>query len=335
MCTRVTYLGPERTVITARSLDWPAPMDTNIWVYPRGLQRDGAAGPDSLQWTSKYGSVTASGYEAATVDGINECGLVANLLYLAESDYGSPASDGSQKLVAVSAWAQYVLDSFATVAEAVDAMRQETVRPALVQTPDGYPGTAHLAITDPSGDSAIIEYVDGKQEIHHGREYQVMTNSPIFSQQLALNAYWEQIGGTVMLPGTERAADRFVRASFYIKAVPQTADMPLALASSFGVIRNASVPLGITTEGKPNISSTLWRTVTDQKNRVYYFESAQSPYLFWVDLAELDFSEGAPARKLTLAESSALIENGDFVSGNAGAWLTPAEPFPFLPAAGQ
>ena len=40
--------------------------------------------------------------------------------------------------------------------------------------------------------------VDGKLVIHHGRQYQVMTNSPVFDQQLALNAYWQQIGGTVM-----------------------------------------------------------------------------------------------------------------------------------------
>jgi penicillin V acylase-like amidase (Ntn superfamily) len=41
-----------------------------------------------------------------------------------------------------------------------------------------------------------------------------MTNSPVFEKQLALNDYWSGIGGTVFLPGTNRAADRFVRASF-------------------------------------------------------------------------------------------------------------------------
>jgi choloylglycine hydrolase len=333
MCTRATYLGPEETVITARSLDWPTAMETNLWVYPRGLERDGAAGRDSARWIAKYGSVTASGYEAATIDGINECGLVANVLYLAESEYGTPPPGSDQKLVSIGAWGQYVLDHYATVAEAVAALRQEPIRPVQVQTPDGHPGTAHLAITDPSGDTAIFEYVDGELQIHHGRQYQVMTNSPIFSEQLALNAYWEEIGGTVMLPGTERAADRFVRASFYIKAIPQTADLPAALASTFGVIRNASVPLGITTPGQPNISSTFWRSVVDQKNRVYYFESAQSPFLFWIDLAGLDFSEGQPPLKLTLTESAALLgTDGAFVSGDAAPLLRPAEPFAFLEA---
>ncbi|CSI84473.1 choloylglycine hydrolase [Vibrio cholerae] len=30
--------------------------------------------------------------------------------------------------------------------------------------------------------------------IHHGSQYKVMTNSPTFDQQLALNTYWQQIG---------------------------------------------------------------------------------------------------------------------------------------------
>ena len=83
--------------------------------------------------------------------------------------------------------------------------------------------------------------------IHHDRRYQVMTNSPIFEHQLALNSYWQQIGGTVMLPGTNRSADRFARASFYINAIPKSEDPVMALASVFSVIRNASVPYGITT----------------------------------------------------------------------------------------
>ena len=38
------------------------------------------------------------------------------------------------------------------------------------------------------------------------------------------------------------------------------------------VMRNVSVPYGISTPDKPHIASTRWRTVCDQKNRVYYFE---------------------------------------------------------------
>jgi penicillin V acylase-like amidase (Ntn superfamily) len=74
----------------------------------------------SLQWTSTYGSVGVSFYGVATVDGMNEKGLVANVLYLAESDYGT--SVAGRPNMSIGGWAQYVLDSYATVAEAVAAL---------------------------------------------------------------------------------------------------------------------------------------------------------------------------------------------------------------------
>lgn len=329
-CSRATYLGPEGIVITARSNDWYSTQHSNIWIYPRGLSRDGSAGSNSLKWTSKYGSVTTAGWDKATIDGMNEKGLVANILYLAESDYGKPIA--GKKPISLAIWGQYVLDNFATVAEAVAALRQETFYIVGPKTPDGHAGTAHLAITDPSGDSAIFEYLGGRLVIHHGRQYQVMTNSPPFDQQLALTAYWDNIGGTTFLPGTNRASDRFVRASFYINAIPKTADIDEALASAFGVIRNVSVPLGITTPGQPNISSTQWRTVSDQKNKVYYFESARSPFIFWIPLADIDFSKNAATQKIRLTEGSVLLVDGKPFAGNAARQGKPAKPFEFLRA---
>lgn len=324
-CTRAVYLGPENTVITVRSMDWFNDIGTNLWAFPRGIKRDGAAGPKSIQWTSKYGSVVAAGFDAATTDGMNEKGLVANLLYLAESEYVKPINNDPRKPLSISVWTQYVLDNFATVTEAVEALRKEPFYVIPAMTPDGKPGTVHLAISDATGDSAIFEYVGGKLVIHHSRDYQVMTNSPVYEQQLALNDYWKQIGGTTMLPGTNRAADRFVRASFYINAIPKTSDSNEAVAAAFSVIRNVSVPLGITTPNQPNISSTLWRTVSDQKNKRYFFESTRSPNVFWVNLTDLNFAEGSPTKKLTLT-------NGAILAGNVADQFKPAEPFKFLPA---
>ncbi|BBO33545.1 linear amide C-N hydrolase [Lacipirellula parvula] len=324
-CSRAVYLGPNSTIITVRSMDWVSNIGTNLWVMPRGIARDGAAGPKSMEWTSKYGSVIGSAFDAATCDGMNEQGLVTNLLYLAESQYPTPKPNDPRRTMSISAWAQYVLDNYSTVAEAVDALSKEEFYVVPVETPDGHAGTVHLAISDPTGDSAIFEYVDGQLVIHHGREYQVMTNSPIYSQQLALDAYWQQIGGTTMLPGTNRASDRFVRASFYINAVPQTDKIEEAIASAFSVIRNVSVPLGISTPGQPNISSTLWRTLSDHKNRRYYFESTSSPSIFWIDLADLDLKEGAPVKKLT-------VNDGSIYAGDAADMFKPTPAFKFLPA---
>lgn len=153
-----------------------------------------------------------------------------------------------------------------------------------------------------------------------------MTNSPVFEQQLALNSYWQQIGGTVMLPGTNRSADRFARASFYVNAIPKSEDPVVALASVFSVIRNVSVPYGIATPGEPNISSTRWRTVADHKRRLYFFESALTPNTFWVDLNRIDFSR-ATGRVLTLDLGP---DQRNVFAGDALPQFRPSAPFAFL-----
>ena len=226
------------------------------------MDRRGGGGRQNPRWRSRYGSVVVSGYDIGTADGMNEKGLVANLLYLAESDYGKP---NGKPVLSISLWAQYVLDQFASVDEAVT---------------------------------------------HHGKPYTVMTNSLNFDQQLALNSYWQSIGGLAFLPGTIRAADRFARASYFLAALPRQLDPACkgalpghtfprqAMASVLSLVRGVSVPPGLTTPGQPNLASTIWRVVSDQKRRVLLFDSVTFPGVFRVSLDQLDLRPGAPVRRL-------------------------------------
>lgn len=334
-CTRALYTGADGTVITGRTMDWSEDLSSNLYVFPAGMERDGAAGPDSIRWTSKYGSVVVSGYEAGSADGLNEKGLAANLLYLVESGYGEP--EPGRPDLSVVAWAQYVLDNYATVSETVAALGSEPFDILAPALPNGAPAALHLSISDAAGDSAIFEYIGGKLAIHHGKQYTVMTNSPAYDEQLALNAYWAKVGGTVFLPGTSRAADRFARTSFMLGAIPKEADPNYigsvpgqayanqAVASVMSVMRSVSVPLGISTRNEPNIASTIWRTAADHRNLVYFFDSATRPNTFWVSLAKVDLKPGAPVKKLTIA-------NGEIFSGEVAGEFVPAQPFEFLPA---
>lgn len=322
-CSRAVYFGKEGQTVTGRTMDWFVPdMDTNMWLYPRGLERTGNT-RTPFKWRSKYGSVAVTIYEGATADGMNEKGLVANMLYLAESRYPEARAADRRPTLPISAWAQYVLDTYATTAEAVEGLRKEPFRMVPIIAPTGEPGTVHLSVSDASGDSAIFEYIDGRLTIHHGREYQVMTNSPVFSQQIPLASYWKSIGGEAMLPGTNRPADRFARASYYINEATQTADPRRAVATVFSVMRNVSVPIGIRIPGKPNIADTLWLTVSDQKNRVYYYQDTNSPSILWVKLGELDFGAGTGPRKLQL-------DGNPDIGGDQTRGFRPAALFAFL-----
>lgn len=321
-CTRFHYEGAKGDMDVGRTLDWMDDPRTDLWAFPKGMKRDGGIDSKSIQWTSRYGSVIASMYDIGSVDGINEAGLVANLLYLAEADYGTAAKADKPSL-SVGAWGQYALDNFATVAEAVTALQAEPFRIVAPLLPGGHAAGTHLALSDASGDNAVFEYIGGKLVIHHNRQYRTMTNSPSFDQQLAINAYWEEIGGTAMLPGTTRAADRFVRATYNLKATPKYDDTVMSVAASFSQIRAISVPIGIQDPKEPNLAPTHWRTVADIKNRTYYFDSVMSPMVFWVELAKLDLSAGAAPKKLDL-KSKAIY------SGEVSAQFKPATPFAWL-----
>lgn len=332
MCTRAVYLGSDNVVITGRSMDWAEDVYSNAWVFPRGMTREGNAGADSVLWTSKYGSLAVSGYDAGTADGINEQGLVANVLYLAESDYG--VANGGKPRISIMAWAQYVLDTFGSVKETVDALRAEPFQVTAPTLPNGKSAQLHLAVSDPSGDSAIFEYIGGQLVIHHNQKHRVMTNSPSFDQQLAIETYWNGVNPLAFLPGSISAADRFVRTSFLINAIPKQVDPHLikavpnrtyenqSVAAVLGVMGAVSTPLGIVHPDKPNLASTLWRTVYDQKNKVFFFDSATSPNAFWVPLSDLDFTTGAPVKELVMA-------GGKVYAGNAASKFEPAKPFTF------
>jgi choloylglycine hydrolase len=325
-CSRVLHVSADAShVVTGRSMDWFEDIKSNLWAFPRGLKRDGAAGANSLAWVSKYGSVITAGFDVGSTDGLNEQGLAVNMLYLGETDFG--ARDKARPGISWSAYTQYLLDSFATVAEAVEGMNADRVQVVGSPLPGSTskPPSIHFALSDATGDSAIFEYLDGKLVIHHGKQYIVMTNSPVYSEQLALNAYWETVGGDAMLPGTRRAADRYVRASFYAKQLPDPATDRQAIANVLSVVRNVSVPFGATDPNAPNLSTTIWRTVADHTRKVYFFESTLSPNVVWVRLDKLNFAPGVPVKKLTL------VDNYDLAGEVSGAF-EPARPFAFTGA---
>jgi penicillin V acylase-like amidase (Ntn superfamily) len=50
-------------------MDWNDPTaQTKLWVFSEGMERDEGIGKNPIKWTSKYGSVVASFYDAGTAD---------------------------------------------------------------------------------------------------------------------------------------------------------------------------------------------------------------------------------------------------------------------------
>ncbi|MET8546940.1 linear amide C-N hydrolase [Kitasatospora sp. NPDC004799] len=321
MCTRFLWSSEGSpgagTVLVGRSMDWSDDTATVLAVRPRGVRRESTPNtpgdPHPFTWTSAYGSVVALMYGQAVVDGVNEAGFQVSGLYLSESDYGE--RDGDRPGLELYWAIQCLLDRFGTVAAAVEWLENDNVQLIEMDLGDK-PGTGHIAVADPSGDSAVIEFIDGKTNIHHGPEFTVMANSPVYDEQLKLQEQYPAGGGTQPLPGGVESPDRFARAAYFSAMLPNTSDPREATAYAFSVIRNASAPFGTPDEAqRPEVSTTRWRTVTDLTQRRYFFESTTSPNVVWIELSQLDFAPGSPELVLDLVAEPDRVGNvtGEFV----------------------
>lgn len=301
-CSRVVYLGDKSYVLVGRTLDWRTPIPTNIYVYPRGMERTSMPAQPWLKWKSKYASVLAVGYDGGVTEGMNEAGLVMNGLFCKGTIYKESTGNDKMPVMSLAVLVSYFLDNFSTVDE-VETWLNANEFAIFGKTFDGGTvSTLHWALTDTTGVTLLMEYADGKLNTYKGRELRVLTNDPPLPQMNAIDRYWTQVGGANMLPGTVRSSDRFIRASFFIKHVPTDFDYPQALGSLMSIMGTVSVPYGYEIEGEPNVSSTQWSSVADCTGGRYYFKLATSTGALWVDMGSLELTPGAPVLKLDMGK---------------------------------
>jgi choloylglycine hydrolase len=190
-------------------------------------------------------------------------------------------------------WGQYVLDNAESVSEALALL--ESIQPVMV-THQGIKATVHLAIEDATGDSAIIEYIEGKPVVYHGREHRILTNDPPYNEQLANRALYNFDGATrqTLIPGNVDPTHRFVRADYFREMLPEPKNDREAIASILAIARNVSVPFGAPNNLPGSLFNTEYRSAIDVTKRRYYFELTTTPNVIWADLTKFDLGEGSP-----------------------------------------
>lgn len=318
-CSRVLYKGTDNLYVVGRSLDWKTPIPTNLYVYPRGMQKVSSNLDNPLKWTSKYGAVYAVGYDGGVTEGMNEKGLVVSGLFCKGTVYNDSTTTKpyTMSLAVFPAW---LLDQCATVGE-VRSMLENAQFDIQGATFDGGTVSAlHWGVTDATGASIIFEFDHGKISIHDMGDYQAMTNDPQWPAMTAIIDYWNKIGGQHMLPGTVSSPDRCVRANYFAHHVEAVGDADLGVSITRSILVNSCVPYTYLIQGEPNVSSTQWRTYANVRDRRYYFELVTNPGYYYVDLNTLDLKKGAAVLKLDTSKTADLV-------GNANSRLVKSEPF--------
>ncbi len=279
-------------------MDWPESTEPLIVAFPAGRERNGihpvgiVEDANPVLWTSRHASLVTTVYGMGTVDGLNDAGLAGHALYLNATDFGP--RDAAKPAVHSGLWLQYLLDQASTVAEALDLMGGIDI----VQVhAHGRDANLHLALEDVGGDSAIIEFAEGRPVIHHGRQFTLMTNDPTYDEQLELLSRqdFSHPSRDMPLPGNVNPVDRFQRAAYYSALLPSPTTQRQAVAGVMAIMRNVSVPFGAP-YGDFGVYDTEYRTVADLTNQMYFFELTTSPNVLWIQMDRLDLAPGSPSQ---------------------------------------
>lgn len=230
-CSRLLWETEDHGVFVSRTMDWMVETHPTIDIRAKGQSYRGAeTGQEISQWTSKYASTLVTFYGKAGVDGFNEKGLAANALYFGEETPGE--YEATRPQLENSRVVPFILDNFASVKEAIAGLQSVQIQ-QFEHHGDVLKG--HYAIQDAGGDSAVLEFIDGQWEIYHGKQYDVLTNSPEYNQHLKS---WEAqkpksqdlINGSFTLPGNVASDQRFIWNKYMLEQLKEPTSYQNGLA---------------------------------------------------------------------------------------------------------
>ncbi len=230
-----------------------------LLVNPRGLHKTGFAA-NGPTWTARHGSVTFNQFgRGFPMGGINEVGLVVELMWHEKAEYPAPDQRGA---VGVLEWIQYQLDTAATVDDVIASDRRVRIQGA---TP------LHYLVADRSGRAATIEFLGGRIVAHTADRLPVtVLANDSYAESLA---FWRGRNGR--RAGGSGSHERFARAAAALSTMKNGESA--SVDRTFAVLQDVAQ------------KSTRWSIVYDQTQRVVHFRTDEHKPVRSVRLAGLEF----------------------------------------------
>jgi choloylglycine hydrolase len=319
-CTGITLTAQNGNVVVARTVEWALSDASHerILIVPRGKSFIGLTpeGQDGFRWEGRHGFVTLTAYgQPFGPDGLNEHGLYVGVYYLpgfAEYSPYEPAQ--KERSMSIGDWMQWLLSSFSTVEEVLAHLDDVLVVPVENPAFGGAPLPFHAKIADASGNSRIIEFVDGGRLAIYEPYLGVITNAPTYDWHLtnqrnylgldvvpqperALDGReWSPLGGgsgLLGMPGDFTPPSRFVRAAAFTascRPLPSGSDAvfeAFRILDNFNIPLGAQVPAGALPEGV--VGATQITTASDLGERKFYYHTMWNRQVRMIDLTAIDF----------------------------------------------
>ena len=215
--------APYQHAIMAANYDWTVSGGI-LFTNPRGLDKTAflvtpLAEKKPARWTSRYASLTLSQWgREFPMQGMNEAGL-AGVVLNAPAVY--PGDSSSQPIITEMQWLQYQLDRYGTLRDMESHIQDFSIQKISA--------ALHFFFCDATTDCGIVEFVNGKAEIHRGARFplRAITNSTFASSSDAWAQFVREHDGRTSFPRSELppgydSLHRVVRAASYAKAASST-----------------------------------------------------------------------------------------------------------------
>lgn len=300
LVTQVDNSGKVVNAINARSMDFE-----NQLFYFFGF---GAAGTQNMSQVNFFQELANSNDKIATwtntkrfigrtafskeclVDGINEAGVYAGFLFLPDiTEYPNYDPNDPRKAISHSDVVNFILGRASSVTDGLNQLKQfQIVNSASEFTLDNSVKFTvqplHVVIRDKAGDAALIEYRNGRVNIYHGSDVNVVTNAPFYDWQVnnfrrklahlsARNKPGVRRDGLLMngsglaaLPGSFMPPDRFTRLKLLHNYFPTAKSRAEAMVLAQQGIDNVKAPFGATE------APTIFLTMANLKEKKYFYK---------------------------------------------------------------
>ena len=273
-CTTFCLIG-KGEVLFGRNYDWNI-GDALLLVNKKGVTKTATASESTspnkpAKWISKFGSVTFNQYGRENpTGGMNEAGLVVELMWLDESDY---PKDQSLPGVGSLEWIQYLLDTSATTTEALKNAQDIRIVSEV---------KIHFLISDKTGQAASVEFLNGKLVSRTGKELSV----PVLANDTYDKSLSYKRSTSENKTLSSSSLDRFTRAAVKTENFARNPTSGQeAVDYAFELLSNVAQK-----------GYTQWSIVYDQKRGKIYFRTLQNAQIRFVDTRSFDYSCGAPVR---------------------------------------
>lgn len=271
-CTTLCLLEKGRALVAYNYDAWAS--EGLVLVNKRGTSKRGRA-KQAASWTARYGSVTFNQFgRDEPSSGVNEKGLMVSQMWGDGTCY--PPAD-HRPIIGPLRWIQYHLDNHASVAEVVANAKA-------VRLTNQFP--VHYLFADASGDTAVIEFLNGKLVVYRGETLPV--------RALANSTYTDSIAAfeaarrTGEMPTTQSSLDRFVRGAM------------LVAGDGDPIARGFAALAAVASTGPASVGTTRWSIVCDLAASEVYYRTDINEAIRRFTVTSFDFSCGTPMKMLNV-----------------------------------